>query len=60
MNNSNKPPNCYLCKWLAIIFFERFCAAQGYKETCDVYNNDLCKKLYDEKDEEISQRGEDS
>jgi hypothetical protein len=45
-------PNCKLCIWKGgnnIIV----CAAQGNKRIENVYNNRLCKKLYDREIKEI-------
>lgn len=43
-------PNCYNCKWIIIdMNGAPFCGAQGYDLTGFVYNNRLCKKLYEKK-----------
>lgn len=47
-------PNCAICKWMEIrsILINRFdyCQAQGFKFVSGVYNNKLCKKLYEKKE----------
>jgi len=43
-------PNCAKCKWF-ILHVYSWCKAQGYKDTEEVYNNKLCKKLYEPKEE---------
>ena len=45
-------PNCKKCKWSSIINFGFMilsnCLAQGSVHTSSVYNNKICKKLYEE------------
>jgi len=51
--NKNKTPNCAVCKWMLkqeyIYPFpdNYYCTAQGHKEIKEVYNNDLCQKLFE-------------
>jgi hypothetical protein len=46
-------PNCCICEWcrtkgVAHAFAGNMhCGAQGYKLTTEVYNNELCVKLYE-------------
>jgi len=48
-----KIPNCHICKWSVfptlsqMTFCMAKCAAQGYKDTSKIYNNKLCKELYE-------------
>ena len=51
----NYIPNCSLCKWNCTDEWVDeghklkmpVCSAQGYRQSVKVYNNGLCKKLYD-------------
>lgn len=45
-------PNCMICKWLsyALTIFSMQCGAQGLKLLSECYNNKMCKKLYEEKE----------
>ena len=50
---NKKIPKCYICKYLmrrelSIRYVEYCCAAQGFKSVNNVYNNKICKKIYDE------------
>jgi hypothetical protein len=52
-------PNCAICKWnrctgfLQSIVGVSCCLAQGGINATNVYNNKLCKKLFEEKKQEI-------
>lgn len=54
MKNKRDIPNCAICKWKEIrsIFLDRYeyCQAQGFKIISDVYDNKLCRKLYEKKE----------
>lgn len=55
----NQIPNCGNCKWTKWVSFSILmlggvpqCSAQGYRNTSDVYNTDLCKELYRNEEKE--------
>ena len=54
MKNKKEVPNCAICKWIKIISIilnrYEYCQAQGFAYVQAVYNNELCKKLYEKKD----------
>lgn len=49
-------PNCALCKWSCtnsyaqMLMHNTSCGAQGCKDTKKVYNNKLCKRLYQQEE----------
>jgi hypothetical protein len=48
-------PNCKKCKWKnngLVGPAAYFCGAQGAKSCSEVYNNELCKELYEPKEDE--------
>lgn len=59
-NNEKKEkliPNCALCRWESFDLMSRFsesqkkCRAQGSVFCINVYNNEMCKELYEKEEE---------
>ena len=50
-------PNCSVCRWSStkkliigeVTSFHEICEAQGFGYIMDVYNNGLCKNLYEKR-----------
>lgn len=56
-------PKCCVCKWLikdavfeGITFVQHVsCGAQAFIQACEVFNNEYCQKVYEEKKETINE-----
>ena len=52
MIKRKEQPNCEKCFWSIKLFFSAICKAQGHSDARVVYNNKVCMKLFQAKDED--------